>query len=406
MGDFRHALWRVVPHRLRRAAFDRLSLVLAPRLGASPLQAEPPFVVAGAFGAPTGLGEAARLTARGLMAAGQEVRIIDLTEAFRQSRVVPVPEAPADEGGGRGTLILVTNPPVSSFALSRIGRSRLQGRRRIGSWVWEYPDVPPSWRDHATRFDEVRAPTRFAAEVLASALGQPVALWPYPVALNLPADTAMARPAQSRTDLPTLGFAADTVAAFARKNVYATLTCARRLVAAGRPVRLSLLLRGGRLPEDFLSVAELARAEGVLIDIVHNELTVEEMERWWRRIDIYMSLHHAEGFGLTVAEAMARGIPVVATDVGATVDFCDADTGWPVASRMGTSAPVFDLAGPSTWRVPDVDDAVRQVMIILASPQDAADKASRGKARLVDAFGVPGFLEGLHAPRWIESRSS
>ncbi|WP_164177193.1 glycosyltransferase, partial [Streptococcus pneumoniae] len=68
----------------------------------------------------------------------------------------------------------------------------------------------------------------------------------------------------------------------------------------------------------------------------------------WSSIDIYVSLHHAEGFGLTVAEAMARGIPVVATGAGATAEFCDTQTAWPVVSRQVRSAPVFDLNATST----------------------------------------------------------
>ena len=46
--------------------------------------------------------------------------------------------------------------------------------------------------------------------------------------------------------------------------------------------------------------------------------------------DIYASPHASEGFGLTIAEAMALGKPVVASDFGGCTDFLDDSCGFPV----------------------------------------------------------------------------
>lgn len=50
------------------------------------------------------------------------------------------------------------------------------------------------------------------------------------------------------------------------------------------------------------------------------EVTVDQMPDWYRALDIYISPQRWEGFGLTPLEAMACGIPVVATRVGAFED--------------------------------------------------------------------------------------
>lgn len=405
MTDLHHRLWQVIPHRLRRAAFDAGTNWLAPRLPAAVRPIGPPFIVAGAFGAPTGLGEAARLTIRGLLAAGEVVRMIDLTDDFRQSRVVPFAPVPVDEGTGQGTLIVVTNPPMSSFALWRIGARRLAGRRRIASWVWEYPDVPAAWARHARRFDEIRAPTRFAAEVIAAGIGSPVGLWAYPVGLDAQGPARAGRSLAPGRPV-TLGFVADSVAAFARKNAAGVVACAAALTAGGQPVTLRLVLRGGNLPDPFRAQLNEAEAAGVRVDLTVEELDVDALERWWDGIDIYVSLHHAEGFGLTVAEAMARAIPTVATGEGATADFCDDDTGWPVASEPGVSAEVFDLGRRSVWRLPDIDHAASQVKAILASPSLAAEKAGRARDRLRERFGTECFIRALSEPEWIGERAS
>lgn len=48
---------------------------------------------------------------------------------------------------------------------------------------------------------------------------------------------------------------------------------------------------------------------------------------WYRALDLYIAPQRWEGFGLTPLEAMASGVPVVATDVGAFSELIDEETG-------------------------------------------------------------------------------
>lgn len=47
------------------------------------------------------------------------------------------------------------------------------------------------------------------------------------------------------------------------------------------------------------------------------EVTVDEMAEWYQALDLFVAPQRWEGFGLTPIEAMACGVPVVATRVGA-----------------------------------------------------------------------------------------
>ena len=66
---------------------------------------------------------------------------------------------------------------------------------------------------------------------------------------------------------------------------------------------------------------------------------------WYRALDLYVAPQRWEGFGLTPLEAMASGVPVVATDVGAFSELIDEDTGILVpagsAEAIGDAAALF-----------------------------------------------------------------
>lgn len=47
------------------------------------------------------------------------------------------------------------------------------------------------------------------------------------------------------------------------------------------------------------------------------EVTVDQIPAWYQALDLFVAPQRWEGFGLTPIEAMACGVPVVATDVGA-----------------------------------------------------------------------------------------
>jgi glycosyltransferase involved in cell wall biosynthesis len=81
--------------------------------------------------------------------------------------------------------------------------------------------------------------------------------------------------------------------------------------------------------------------------------------------DAYVSLHRAEGFGRTLAEAMLLGKPVVATDFSGNTDFLDAQHGFPVPwSRRPVEAGEYLFVEPDDqawWAQPDVGAAAEQL---------------------------------------------
>ena len=71
----------------------------------------------------------------------------------------------------------------------------------------------------------------------------------------------------------------------------------------------------GRFLEDLREKVARARLQDRILFLP--EVPVEEMPRWYQALDLLVAPQRWEGFGLTPLEAMACGVPVIATTVGA-----------------------------------------------------------------------------------------
>ena len=110
-----------------------------------------------------------------------------------------------------------------------------------------------------------------------------------------------------------------------RKNPVGLIEAFRRAFAAGEGPRLLIKTINAPLRplhEEALLDAAQGRPD---IHIVDRSLTAEEMDGLIAGCDCYVSLHRSEGFGLTMAEAMAVGKPVIATAYSGNVDFMNRD---------------------------------------------------------------------------------
>jgi len=96
-------------------------------------------------------------------------------------------------------------------------------------------------------------------------------------------------------------------------------------------------------------VASLGLSERILF---LPEVTVDEMANWYRVLDLYVAPQRWEGFGLTPIEAMACGVPVVATRVGAFEEI--------VTEETGTLVPPDDIPALTSAIALWLDDASRR----------------------------------------------
>lgn len=141
------------------------------------------------------------------------------------------------------------------------------------------------------------------------------------------------------------------------------------LCSAGKPVRLWLAGEGEIRGELEARVQALGLGEYVefLGQVAHDELLALYRDR---RVDLVVLGSKIEGIPISLMEAMAHAVPVVATDVGGVSEMITSD-------RIGTLVPYGNAAR--------LRDALLEV---LSDAERWARTARAGRARIREAFDV------------------
>lgn len=113
--------------------------------------------------------------------------------------------------------------------------------------------------------------------------------------------------------------------------------------------------------------------------------------------DVYLSLHKSEGFGITVAEAMALGHPAVVTDWSATTEFCNASNSIPVPYHLVPIQPWEYVECLKEWAQPDVDAAAHALRQLYDDPQLRVRLGASAKEFIATHFSKAAFLSSLNA---------
>lgn len=355
--------------------------------------AKGPLVVAGLFGTGSGIGESARSCADALADAGLRPRRVDLSSTLGQVDLAFSGEAfPRDR---RGTLLLHLNPPEVDAALMHLGFWGPRAWRVVGCWVWELETAPASWMTAVRRVSEVWAPSAFCADAFDSFVDVPVRVAPYRIVP--PPALAPATGLVPEGAFCVLAMA-DGRSSFTRKNIEAAVAAFQQGLGSREGAWLIVKTRNANeSPEAYsrLKVAACGHPRIVFLDT-----SLDALGRWrlLARADVLLSLHRSEGFGLTIAEAMAMGKPVVATDWSATAEFLDADVGFPVpysfASVVDPDGVYVDLT-QSRWADPDISAAS---LALGRLAEDAALRTKIGAAartKIARLFDGRSYLRAL-----------
>ncbi len=359
--------------------------VLCPRSdddnGAAPAAPASPLTlgvnVAGYLNSELGVGEVARQAIRALDGAGVEVLPVGITAPHsRQGHAFA--HRGANQAGYPVNLVCVNADMLPSFAAG-MGERFFAGRHTIGWWWWEVSVFPERWLGSFEHLDELWAGSSFVADVLAAVSPVPVIQIPMPVSV-----AGFPRAEPERFGLPraySFLFSFDYASVLRRKNPLGCLEAFLR--AFPRPGEAILVLKSINAehhPADHEQVRVLA-ADHPHVVLLDAYLEPVDKDRLVASCDCFVSLHRSEGFGITMAEAMFLGKPVIATGYSGNVDFMTRENSYLVDYEL---APIGSGADPypadAEWAEPDLDHAAALMREVFEDRAGAQERAQLGRA--------------------------
>jgi glycosyltransferase involved in cell wall biosynthesis len=351
-----HRLWRTIPPNVRRRGLARATAWLAPHPDRQPPACQHGIAIGGELSRASGLGEGARLMAQAARRLGLPVWTVDIappvdatTEVAVPACAPPPPEAP---------LVLHVNGPLLPLALLRLPRALLRGRRVIGYWAWELPEVPPEWRAGLDFVHEIWVPSHFTAAALEPLMPGRVRVVPPPLAAEPPVPACLDRSAFGLPDDAVVVLVSFNLASsFARKNPLAAIA-AFRAAFGDRPDRILVMKvsHADHAPEDFARLVEAARAPNIRLET--RLMPPADRHALTAAADIVLSLHRSEGFGLVPAEAMLLGRPVIATGWSGNLAYMNRDNAALVGYRLVPTEDSRRVYHDSYWADPNQSEAV------------------------------------------------
>jgi glycosyltransferase involved in cell wall biosynthesis len=183
----------------------------------------------------------------------------------------------------------------------------------------------------------------------------------------------------------------DANSSIERKNPEAVIRAFAQSFSPGEGAQLVLRVANARGPDHRERLKRLLRTapRGLDIALVLEEMSHRDLLRLLSAADCYVSLHRAEGFGYTCAEAMAYGKPVIATGYSGNLQFMSRDNSYLVdyEEREVTTADGPFQRG-SVWAEPSVEHAAHLMQTVYRDRDAAAEVARRGRCDVLRQLSV------------------
>ena len=356
-----------------------------PRLAPPETLERPGVNLVGYLDAETGMGEAARSLARSFNCSGVPTSLhsVDVNVLARRDDTTfagAVSDFPYDIN------LFVINAEQIPAIHEHLGNEVFAGHYNIGFWLWELEVFPDDlWRASFDVLHEIWTPSSFCVDAITAVSPVPVRRVPLPVeprpAPNLPRSHF-----GLTEDTFVFLFMFNFLSYFERKNPLAVIDAFRKAFDPKDDAVLVLKTSQSEFaPEALASLRE--RLGDARIEIIDRYASRDEIAALTAAADCYVSLHRSEGYGLTLAEAMVCGKPVIATPYSGNTDFFDLNTGYPVRYDL---IELEHNEGPyragARWAEPSIDDAARLMRQVYDRRGQSDPIAQRGREQVLETL--------------------
>lgn len=272
----------------------------------------------------------------------------------------------------------------------------LIGHYNIAYWLWETPCFPKEWISALECFDEIWVPSEYIADAIKKVTEKPVTVIPYGMEMD---EITNVNEIRKNYNIPkdaiTYLIMYDSLSGLERKNPQAALQAFCGAFPKERE-NVWIILKGKHM-----SVRNRSHIQTIIKNYqnqiwIENTLEESAVMELLAMSDVLISLHHAEGFGLPLAEAMFQRTAVVATGWSGNMEFMKESNSCLVPYSMTT---LKKDAGPypkgTEWAKPDVEAAARWIRNLADQPQCLQDRKNRAGKEIRELLSVDAMTQRI-----------
>lgn len=257
------------------------------------------------------------------------------------------------------------------------------GNYRIGYTMLEVTGLPKEWVEHCNKMDEVWVPSLFNLETFRnSGVKVPIHLMPLGV------DTNYFNPLIKKFPVSE-DFKFLTVFEWGERKAPEDLIKAfNRTFRAKEPV---VLLCKANCTDPSVNVPEIIRSlnldpEGGRIEFIFNKyLPYYQLGSLYRSADCFVLATRGEGWGMPILEAMACGLPVIATNWSAQTTFMNSYNAYPLqVKKLIPAVAKCPYYKGFKWAEPDSDHLSALMRHVFENQEEARAKGARAAADVQD----------------------
>ena len=268
-----------------------------------------------------GLGEGVRSNIRSVKAVGIPYVLNDFKGQISKDIIdEKSKEIILSENNPYGINLIQINVDNFDKILNTNDSSYFSNKYNIGFWAWELDNFPTDFQNYIDMLDEIWVPSNFCLNAISKVSSKPVLRIMH--SIDIPEINYSRKDFSLPEDKIIFLTIFDYHSTVARKNPYATIDA--YIKAFGNNSKDTILVIKTSLGEEFPALKSKLKEyikNNKSIIIIEEILSREKLYGLMQVSDVYVSLHRSEGFGLTMAEAMALQKPVIATAYSANIEF-------------------------------------------------------------------------------------
>lgn len=259
------------------------------------------------------------------------------------------------------------NPPELLQCYLNMGETLWHNHYNIGFWLWELEKVPEEQLVALKLVDEIWTPSEFTSNCYRKVTDKPVYTIPY----HVTAETSE-QFNRAHFQLPEDKFLFlamfDYNSTMSRKNPMGAINAFKQAFDKGSK-DVGLVIKVNNPTEECMATLRDLLDGYENVYFITKILDKPEVNGLINCVDVFVSMHRAEGFGLVMAEAMLLKTACIATNWSSNTEFMTSDVACMLPYTMTeikTADSVYPAGG--IWADPSVEDAAKYMRKLKEDP--------------------------------------